>query len=72
MRTFQPWTVTPWPIMEDALADCELGSGRLRSVNESSGASAVGFDGSRRIAAPAFRRVTGDENLAFHTRADWS
>ena len=28
MRTFQPWTVTPWPIMEDALADCELGSGR--------------------------------------------
>ena len=27
-RTFQPWTVTPWPIMEDALADCELGSGR--------------------------------------------
>lgn len=28
MRTFQPWTVTPWPIMEDALADCELESGR--------------------------------------------
>ena len=60
MRTFQPWTVTPWPIMEDALADCELGSGR-RSVNESSGASAVGFDGRRAsqrprsVASPAMK-----------------
>lgn len=54
-----PWPTVNWEV-DDAVSECvEWGErGRIRR--------------SPRIAAPAFRRVTGDENLAFHTRADWS